>query len=349
VAENFYHQKARQTDMPVVVLLGQNHHQFASGDPPSNVKKNDLAAEVTEAVAHSEIAKVAGDFIANRMGKSTGAAVKAAVASSATFFDPIIKAYEYEGSRWFNMPAQIGGPDEGLCIKGRCPTTSFSRWAMEGQRHISSVGAPLSLTNRYVMMGGSPTTGQTYNLPNVTNVNGVLVIPTFSECWWNSGFDDLWDNLDTGMSPTSAGEIGGKLYSRQCTINKGLGGKANFSVDDPDFCAEINAKAFKWAFDTATARTRTRYTNKGVKMIWGPDLARHTGPTWLFDRITYERSGASMKVSSIMQKTQETYWEDTFGPIPRPDGLPDPGCYHYCKMLSPARALEWMLVDSLRP
>jgi len=49
-----------------------------------------------------------------------------------------------------------------------------------------------------------------------------------------------------------------------------------------------------------------------------------------------------------MQKTEIDYWKKHFGPIPRPSLVPDPGCFHYCKLLSPARAMEWLYVDSLR-
>ena len=47
------------------------------------------------------------------------------------------------------------------------------------------------------------------------------------------------------------------------------------------------------------------------------------------------------------QKTEQDYWKNHF-PIPRPSGIPDPGCFHYCKLLSPARAMEWVYVDGLR-
>lgn len=49
-----------------------------------------------------------------------------------------------------------------------------------------------------------------------------------------------------------------------------------------------------------------------------------------------------------MQKTEIDYWKKHFGPIPRPSIIPDPGCFHYCKLLSPARAIEWIYVDGLR-
>jgi len=354
-AESFYHQPKH---LPVVALMGQNHHQFASGPPPRNVRDNDLEADVSEAVAHDEIAKVSSDFIASSMGKSNGSVLKSAVEKSATFFAPIVAAYELEGSRFFNMPAQFGGPQESRCVKGKCPKgddrsdwrigTSHSPWALEGQKTNSDIGVPLALTNQFVMAAGSPATGQSFHLPNVTNVNGILHIPTYSECHWNSGLDDLMDSFDTGASPTSAREIATKLLSRQCTMNVGLGKDVDFSVDDPNFCQITNEKAYQWALDNALPQTRERYERKGIKMTFGPDIEKGAGPLWLFDRLRFDRKGDVTEVRSPTQKTQQNYWKDTFGPIPKPPGVPDPGCYHYCKLLSPGRVMEYLLIDSLR-
>ena len=53
------------------------------------------------------------------------------------------------------------------------------------------------------------------------------------------------------------------------------------------------------------------------------------------------------QVVAAAQVTEIDYWKKHFH-IPRPSAIPDPGCYHYCKLLSPARAMEWIYVDGLR-
>ena len=56
---------------------------------------------------------------------------------------------------------------------------------------------------------------------------------------------------------------------------------------------------------------------------------------------------AGVRVSSPAQKTERDYRKKHF-PFPRPSSVPDPGCFRYCKLLSPARAMEWIYVDGLR-
>eukprot|EP00466_Bigelowiella_natans_P011937 jgi/Bigna1/81309/fgenesh1_pg.79_\ len=55
--------KHPERELPVVVLPGVSHMQFASGTPPSLVKKRDLRAEVTEEEAHDAIASDVAAFL----------------------------------------------------------------------------------------------------------------------------------------------------------------------------------------------------------------------------------------------------------------------------------------------
>mmetsp|Transcript_19201 Transcript_19201/g.44154 ORF Transcript_19201/g.44154 Transcript_19201/m.44154 type:complete len:531 (-) Transcript_19201:188-1780(-) len=351
IAESAYHTKDEK-NFPVVVLEGQNHMQFASGDPPSNVRKHDLEAEVSEEAAHAKIAAVGADFLAQRMGLSSGDVVAAQVSSSQDVLKAIADAYEMEGSRRFNAPAQAGGPDEKSCVRGLCPTSSA--WAPTAQQVISQSAVPdynLKVTNAYVDLGGSPVTGKDFHLPNVTTSGKDMTITTYSGCYWNDKLDEIYDDLDTGFTFTSAQEIGTKLYSRQCTLNVGAGKNVSFSEDDPDFCAQTNKMAYDWALKHAPAKSASRFQSKGVPFVFGADVQKAGGPLFLGARLQFtekQQDGKNvMEVVSFKQATEQNYWEDHFH-IPRPSAIPDPGCYHYCKLLSPARVMEWMLVDGLR-
>lgn len=142
------------------------------------------------------------------------------------------------------------------------------------------------------------------------------------------------------------------MASRQCTLIQGAGVASDFSVDDPNFCAQTNQKAYEWALANAGKAGADRFSKYGQKYTFGEDLPKSGGPLFLDARLKFEEETAPggekvIKVSSPMQKTEIDYWKKTFH-IPRPSAVPDPGCFHYCKLLSPARAMEWIYVDSLR-
>ena len=80
----------------------------------------------------------------------------------------------------------------------------------------------------------------------------------------------------------------------------------------------------------------------GEYMTMGPDKGPYNvGPEWIWKPLVYTEvknstGGAVLEVQSIMMKTPTDYY------IKAAAGM------HYCKLLSPARAMEWMYVDGLR-
>jgi len=361
LAEAFYRAKG-SADFPVAVVPGLTHMQFASGEPPLLVRMRDLQPEITESEAHGAIAKLVAPYFEQLCG-ITGAAetLSERLASTAELVKPIIGAYELEGSRYFNAPAQIGGPEQGKCIKGGCPGSST--WATVAQGVISGVDDwSLNITNEYVDCSSTPLTGEEFHLPKITNntETHTISITTYSQAFWDDAepswfhWKEIFDSFDTGFVATSAEEIGTKLASRQCTLILGAG-KADtpFSVDDPQFCALANQKAYEWAKDHAGATTAARFEKHGQKFTFADDLAKSGGPLFLDAHLQFnEKIDASgekvIEVAAPMQKTEIDYWTRKFGPIPRPSFIPDPGCFHYCKLLSPARAMEWIYTDALR-
>lgn len=352
MAESSY-QIAGKTDFPVVVLEGQSHMQFASGEPPLLVKKNDLKPEVDEETAHKNIADVVVDFMRLRIGSlDAGDVLKAKVQATSELIAPLVKAYEYEGSRRFNAPNQVGGAGEKSCSRGGC--LDQSGWAKNAQKLISAdiPGHTLNISNEYVDLAGSPATGKDFHLPVISNSSGTstISITTYSQCYWNDIIDEEFEDMDTAFTFTSAQEIGTKLASRQCSFIKGAGIDQPFSVDDPDFCAQANQEAYDWALAHAPKRTAERFQKYGQKMVMGQTRDRQGGPLFLYARLEFNvgtDADKTITVVSAQQKTEIDYWKKHF-PFPRPSSLPDPGCYHYCKLLSPARVMEWMYVDGLR-
>jgi hypothetical protein len=368
MAEAFFHAKERSEDFPIIVLPGVTHMQFSSGAPPTLVKLRDLQPEVSYDEAHSSIASAIVAYIEKTVAASNIAAhaLSSLQASTEEFLKPIIIAYQKEGARWLGSPAQFGGPSQSDCVigkdKGLCP--AGSEWAPEAQRVISGGidGWSLSVTNEFVELSSTPLTGGDFHLPRITNDTKMktISITTYSQSYWDdakpSWFDwkEVFDKFDTGFVATSALEIGTKLASRQCTLIQGAGeSNTSFDVDGPDYCRLTNEKAYEWALHSAGSATAKRFKESGQKFIFGDDMPKSGGPMWIYSRLAFDektdQNGEEViQVSAPMCKTEIDYWTKKFGPIPRPASLPDPGCYHYCKLLSPARAMEWIYVDSLR-
>eukprot|EP00475_Leptophrys_vorax_P033676 TRINITY_DN5330_c0_g2_i1.p1 TRINITY_DN5330_c0_g2~~TRINITY_DN5330_c0_g2_i1.p1 ORF type:complete len:547 (-),score=173.73 TRINITY_DN5330_c0_g2_i1:77-1717(-) len=360
VAEEFYNAitlgkmgkatSAAKTDFPVIVVPGMNHFQWASGPVPALVKASDLKSELLEQDAHVAGAHAIVSFIGTQLGiMSSATKLIGLVDETSDFVEPIAKAYELEGSRQFNAPEQKGGPQEN-CPKGGCVGIG-SQWATIAQDFIAdesvfdAKGLKLNITNEFVELSSTPPFGA-FHLPNIT-VNAedpnTRDLPTYSQCSWES-----LDGLDTGFVATSATEIATKMLSRQCSKIRGAGyteADAPFTLDDPDFCAIINKNAFKWALNNAAEKTRARFQKMGQRYTFGPDQAKIGGPFWIdailsFNSTTLATGEKVIEISSPMIKTSYDYPKFPF--------LPDPSCYHYCKLLSPARATEWIYVDGLR-
>mmetsp|Transcript_41618 Transcript_41618/g.129482 ORF Transcript_41618/g.129482 Transcript_41618/m.129482 type:complete len:558 (-) Transcript_41618:112-1785(-) len=361
LAEAFYAAKGRE-DFPVAIVRGLTHMQFASGTPPLLVHLRDLEPEISYDEARAAVAKLVAPYFEKLAGLNGAASrLSQQLQDTADFVKPIVAAYELEGSRYFNAPAQIGGPDEKQCVKGGCP--GKSAWVPEAQKVISAVeGWSLNVTNEYVDCKSTPLTGEEFHLPVISGDAEAkrVSITTYSQGYWDdaqpSWFDwkEIFDSFDTGFIATSAEELGSKLASRQCTLIQGLGeADTPFSVDDPDFCAQTNKKAYEWALQNAGREAAARFKTYGQEYVFGADIPKAGGPLFLdahlqFNEITGSSGEKVIEVKAPMQKTEIDYWKKHFGPIPRPSMVPDPGCFHYCKLLSPARAMEWLYVDSLR-
>lgn len=359
IVESYYIQTKRDSNekaFPTVVLKGVNHFEFCGqGAPPLLVKERDLMAEASQTDAWASISALYVDYIKSILNiPGAGSVIAAALQETDAFSAPIIAAFELEGSRHFNVPAQIDGPLASQCVKGGCP--GKSTWAPKAQFIIGAdiPGWSLDVSNEYVLLAGSPITGQDFHLPVITQdpVAKEISVTTYVEGNWDS-----LDDFDTGFSSTSANELGTKLASRQCLLMNGANytaDQAQFNVTDaPQFCQMTNIEAYQWALNIAGTATRERYDKYGQQFIFGDDQQKDGGPAWIFGRLAYDSvklpdGSVAIQISSPSAKTEIDYWKRHFGPIPRPPFIPDPGCFHYCKLLSPARAVEWMYVDSLR-
>ena len=120
-------------------------------------------------------------------------------------------------------------------------------------------------------------------------------------------------------------------------------GTLDFNVTDgSSICKKINQAVYDWALENYGNDTLDRFKRLGEPMVMGEDKGPYNvGPIWIWDPLHYKHTTDStgnkvLEVSSVMMRTPVDFY------IPLSAG------FHYCKLLSPARAMEWLYIDGLR-
>ena len=342
IMEEYYHRifvakdlQAATRSFPVAVIEGMSHFQFASGNIPSHVKNNDLKPEISYDTAHALVANLVSAFLALQVG-GTGdlSTIQTAVEATGSLVKPLINAYQLEGFYNFLPPCYDKMPSP-YCTVG-CP------WTEKGQQIMGGLPQGPSLIDKDAFHPVWQITP--IHLPHVTNncsnpdSSCVLHSVTVSQ----NVYEDI-DKLDTASTYTSAKEIRAKLKSRQTVLQAAGNKNVLFNISDaPSICKEINQQAYDWAKTNAGTKTYQRYVTFGEYMTMGEDKGPYNiGPEWIWSSLVFTESknstgGAVLEVQSTMMKTPTDYY------ITAAAGM------HYCKLLSPARAIEWIYVDGLR-
>lgn len=341
IMEEYYHRILHATNMetavknfPVAVVMGMTHFQFCSGNPPALVKLYDLKPEISFDDAHSEVAALVSAFISLHMGNlSTLSTLSTAVQKAGNFFQPIIDAYELEGFYNFKPPC-YDNPPSPACTAG-CPWSQYAQQVMGGLTRVKLIDTdafhPVSQINPI-------------HLPHVLNncssptPNCEIKTVTVSQ----NVYKEL-DKLDTAFVSTSADEIRVKLKARQAVMEAAGYQNVNFNTSDgSSICKVINQEAYDWALQNTSSNTRARFQEFGVQLVMKEDKGPYNiGPLWIWTPLSYTKStnstgGEIMEVQSVMLRTPTDY------------SIKSAAGMHYCKLLSPARAMEWIYVDGLR-
>jgi hypothetical protein len=83
-----------------------------------------------------------------------------------------------------------------------------------------------------------------------------------------------------------------------------------------------------------------------MKIIFADDVSFRTpvGPLWIFSMLTMKvKTRAGRKVLKVVSPTMRTQPDS-----PATKLYPDSDSMHYCKLMSPARVMEWIYTDGLR-
>ena len=154
----------------------------------------------------------------------------------------------------------------------------------------------------------------------------------------------------SGKCIVAAKEVGCKLASAE-RVQTELGlvpvtGKVVAEVLANQTCREVNAAAIDTAYallanaslsGSAGANTLARFQASGRPFCLAPDKAAESGPNFIDSPLQLVDNGTCLVVTAI-----------SLGPTSVKIPFGDVGGTHYCKLLSPARALDFMMTDALK-
>lgn len=353
---------------PVTVLQGVTHMQFAEGDIPSLVAMRDLYPEVSYDEAHKLIASDFVNFlfvqvpgVADELVSSATEQLLQRLDETNAFIDPILQSLKLEGYHNFRPPClcetDICEPQDN-CTARSPYTATVSQPTMGGV-----AGDDVDEAIRGLVVNDTDSfhdvweTKPTVHLPKVLNEcedphTCVLDTTTITQNVYHSGEDlEIWKihidvpGMDTGFFPITAAEIRTKMISRESVYShSGVEASDETSFDSLDAggvrCGEINQKSIDWAAATiANSKTLQRYEQYGQKYVIGEDVdVCPAGPCWIWKELEYNESEdkETVEVRSPQFSTPLDFY------------VPASAGFHYCKVLSPARVMEWMFVDGLR-
>jgi hypothetical protein len=163
----------------------------------------------------------------------------------------------------------------------------------------------------------------------------------------------LIDPFDTGFTSVACDELRVKMKSRQSVhLAAGVANASFTELDDRnDICQSLNQHSIQ-LIEQAIANPRyaesglkriyERYLRIGYRLQVGEDLGPfNAGPTWIWQPLKFEKGqdgggGNVAVVRSPSMRTPQDFW------VPLSAG------FHYCKLMSPARVLEWIYLDGIR-
>jgi hypothetical protein len=99
----------------------------------------------------------------------------------------------------------------------------------------------------------------------------------------------------------------------------------------------MSNNAIKWAEDITDKNTLSNYNKIGKKLVAGEDKVSKSGITWIDNPLDFEDSADKTQtvIRSPSMRTPTNFMIHKFSGK------------HYCKLLTPYRALEWIYFDSL--
>lgn len=321
---------------PIYALEGTSHMSYMTGDAPKAVKKRDLIPDVDDETAREKFGGAVVDFIGQ---VNTSNFSKAYKSDTSTVLSGLIEGIEMESSYQLKPPCyghETENPTLPTCFKGNNWTNEYTQKMMGGDFDNNKISVSND-DNFHRVQSVAPV-----HLPTITTdcdkkTKSACAIETSTI---TENLYEKLDSLDTGYYPIAATEMKTKINSRQVVQIAGGNQFADFATTDEDGnrCAEINDASIAWAYKRLSKAAKANYDQFGQQYVTGDDKGPYNeGPLWIWTYMSYKTSEdkKTVTVQSPMMRTPADYF------------IGSAAGFHYCKVLSPFRVLEWMYTDSL--
>ncbi|ESO97511.1 hypothetical protein LOTGIDRAFT_152602 [Lottia gigantea] len=293
---------------PVIMMTGVNHGQFASGTMPSNVLNYDIKSEISSTAAHLLISKNTADFMVTSIG-TAGSALKSAK-------HRLDQAYARTDS-FFKPILDMKRNDVN-------PQRSSS-WTISAQYLISGLDkSVLKVTNKEESNLAFPV-----SKPEVKTAFSYESINTHS---YLSYANNLMDVSTVMSAPDS---LDAKLKSKEA-VYKALPKSYKPHSTASKTCMDINKEAWTLALKQSSRTAVKRFHSMGRSMKFIKDHVFSTGIDWISSSASWKETTSDVTFQSTALVSKVDAFPAAFAGM------------HYCKLLSPYRAMEWIYVDSLR-
>jgi|GEM_PF-3254001 len=357
IAVAYWYQQINTSDstdkdnFPVIAIDGANHMQFASGEATSYVADFDLKAKIEEDEVHKQVSNIIYNFICTKLPnthfESSLKLLRNKRQKTQQLLQPLLDSFLLEGYNGFK-PACYNRAEDNTRTDPKC--TPYSPWIQNSANSImaGSDSSPVKFNLNVIDSFHRSYTVDLFHQPHVhipqirNSCNGIepctLTISSVTQALYN------WlDVFDTGFFPVSAFSLRTKLNSRQNIWKYAGVSNPNYEeTDGPSRGAEINQYVYKWALEHAGDEVRSYFGKFGVPMNMGDDVVPlfAAGPLWIWNYPKYNyqslKNEQFYQVRSTVMKTPIDYL------------IPSARGFHYCQLLSPAAAMEWVYIDGLR-
>jgi len=308
---------------PVVLIPGMNHASFLSGTPPSAVQETDLRANISIDEAIQWVANASSAFLTiTRLGKDKSPAAVAMIDHliddiAAPLLQPVIDMYRIEGAPFISS------------FNDSTPWVQMTQEYVIGDLMTKKNIEVLDEYKTFVIITGDFAHAKPKIQPSEVNPS-IIDVYSYSHAAYNPRTSDFIDAANF----YAATEVGAKFKSREAIYNY-FGMK--FNVPEAT-CKEINIIAFQYVLNEykGPASVLDRFLKFGQPIEFLNDTESESGITWVNRPIITKNTSTTYQVSS----------RSLLSPIDFPVSVA--AGMLYCKLISPARILEWMLVDGLK-